>query len=95
MDDRTLSIEAAPDREMESRLMLKVIAEDFIHPEAVEIVLPLYRELVEKTRQEDLCISYDLFIDQKDPGHFTRLVSLINAHQRQKATFILMDAFPA
>ncbi|PZR84529.1 MAG: antibiotic biosynthesis monooxygenase [Stutzerimonas stutzeri] len=96
--------------------MLKVIAEDFIKPEAVEIVLPLYRELVEKTKQEDLCISYDLFIDQKDPGHFifieewpdraaldihcstehfTRLVPLINAHQRQKATFNLMDAFPA
>lgn len=96
--------------------MLKVIAEDFIKPEAVEIVLPLYRELVEKTRQEALCIAYDLYIDQKDPGHFifieewpdraaldahcetehfTRLVPLINAHQRQNATFILMDAFPA
>ena len=50
--------------------MLKVIAQDFIKPESVEIVLPLYRELVEKTRQEDLCIAYDLFIDQKDPVHF-------------------------
>ncbi|MEN3931096.1 putative quinol monooxygenase [Microvirga sp. W0021] len=50
--------------------MLKVIAQDFIKPEAIEIVLPLYRELVEKTRQEELCISYELFIDQKDPGHF-------------------------
>ncbi|CAH1653119.1 putative quinol monooxygenase [Chelatococcus asaccharovorans] len=95
--------------------MLKVIAQDFIKPEAVEIVLPLYRELVEKTRQEDLCIAYDLFVDQKDAGHFVfieewpdraaldahcgtehfrRLVPLINAHQRQDATFILMDAFP-
>ncbi len=27
--------------------------------------------------------------------HFTRLVPQINAHQRQDATFILMDAFPA
>ncbi len=50
--------------------MLNVIAQDFIKPEAVEIVLPLYRELVEKTRQEDLCITYDLFIDQKDPRTF-------------------------
>lgn len=50
--------------------MLKVIAEDFIKPEAIETVLPLYRELVEKTRQEELCIAYDLFADQKDPGHF-------------------------
>lgn len=96
--------------------MLKVIAQDFIKPEAVDIVLPLYRELVEKTRQEPLCISYDLFVDQKDRGHFifieewpdraaldahcrtehfTRLVPLINAHQRQDATFILMDGFAA
>ncbi|NTE85791.1 putative quinol monooxygenase [Agrobacterium rubi] len=92
--------------------MLKVIAQDFIKLDAVETVLPLYRELVEKTKQEELCIAYDLFIDQKDPGHFvfieewpdraaldahcatehfTRLVPLINAHQRQAATFILMD----
>lgn len=96
--------------------MLKVIAQDFIKPEAVEIVMPLYRELVEKTRLEELCIAYDLFVDQKEPGHFifieewpdrealdvhcatehfTRLVPLINAHQRQDATFILMDEFPS
>lgn len=50
--------------------MLKVIAEDFIRPECVDIVMPLYRELVDKTRQEELCIAYDLFVDQKDPGHF-------------------------
>lgn len=94
--------------------MLKVIAQDFIKPDKIEIVLPLYRELVEKTKQEELCIAYDLYIDQKDPGHFifieewpdraaldkhcatehfTRLVPLINAHQRQEGTFILMDSF--
>lgn len=50
--------------------MLKVIAEDYIRIECVDAVMPLYRELVEKTRQEKHCISYDLFIDQKDPGHF-------------------------
>ncbi|MFC4257315.1 antibiotic biosynthesis monooxygenase [Altererythrobacter xixiisoli] len=96
--------------------MLKVIAEDFIHLDAVETVLPLYRELVEHTRQEPACIAYDLFVDQKDPGHFifveewphraaldahcrtphfSRLVPLINRHQRQEGTVILMDAFPA
>ena len=83
--------------------MLKVIAQDFIRPDAIDIVLPLYRELVDRTRQEPLCIAYDLLVDQKDPGldahcsteHFTRLVPLINAHQRQDGTFILMDAFPA
>lgn len=50
--------------------MLKVIAQDFIKPESVSLVLPLYRELVDKTRQEPLCIAYDLFVDEKDPGHF-------------------------
>lgn len=50
--------------------MLKVIAEDFIKPEAIAIVLPLYLELVEATKKEPLCIAYDLYIDEKDPGHF-------------------------
>lgn len=50
--------------------MLKVIAQDFIRSDRLAEVAPLYRELVEKTRREPLCISYDLFIDQKDPGHF-------------------------
>ncbi|HEV2503488.1 MAG TPA: putative quinol monooxygenase [Mesorhizobium sp.] len=50
--------------------MLKVVAHDFIKLEAIENVRPLYAELVEKTRREPLCISYELFIDQKNPGHF-------------------------
>ena len=50
--------------------MLKVIAEDFIRHEAIEIVAPLYRELVALTCQEARCLAYDLFVDQKDPGHF-------------------------
>lgn len=50
--------------------MLKVIAEDFIKADAIHIVLPFYRELVEATKLEPLCIAYDLFVDQKDPGHF-------------------------
>lgn len=50
--------------------MLKVIAQDFIRTEAIEIVMPLYRELVAATKQEPLCISYDLYVDQKDPSHF-------------------------
>ncbi len=50
--------------------MLKVIAQDFMRLDALEIVIPLYRELVELTRQELFYIAYDLFVDQKDPGHF-------------------------
>lgn len=50
--------------------MVKVIAEDFIKEEFLEIVRPLYAELVEKTRKEELCIEYNLFVDQEDPTHF-------------------------
>ncbi|WP_235896328.1 putative quinol monooxygenase, partial [Yersinia rochesterensis] len=50
--------------------MLKVIAQDFIKPEHISDVTPLYKELVERTKLEPLCISYDLFIDHKDPGNF-------------------------
>lgn len=50
--------------------MLKVIAEDFIKPEAIESVLPLYLALVEATKREPLCIAYDLYVDEKDAGHF-------------------------
>ncbi|USV58948.1 putative quinol monooxygenase [Aeromonas encheleia] len=53
--------------------MLRVIAQDFIKPDRIEAVMPLYRELVEKTRAETLCISYELCVDQKDPGHFVFL----------------------
>lgn len=50
--------------------MLKVIAQDFIKPEHIQDVMPLYQELVARTKEEPLCISYELYIDQKDPGHF-------------------------
>ena len=50
--------------------MLKLIAEDYINLEHLETVKPLYRELVEKTQLEPDCLAYNLFVDQKDPGHF-------------------------
>lgn len=50
--------------------MLKLIAEDYIKLEHLETVKPLYRELVEKTQLEPDCFAYNLFVDQKDPGHF-------------------------
>ena len=50
--------------------MLKLIAEDFIQIDKVDIVLPFYKELVEKTREEDGCISYELHQDIKNLGHF-------------------------
>lgn len=50
--------------------MLKLIAEDFIQIDKIEIVLPLYKELIEKTKLEQGCIAYDLFHDLKNNGHF-------------------------
>lgn len=50
--------------------MLKLIAKDFIDPDKIDLVLPLYAELVEKTRQEPGCVHYELCQDRKDPGHF-------------------------
>lgn len=55
--------------------MLKVIAQDYIRPDAVEIVRPLMEELVRLTRTEPLCISYELFQDREDPGHFVYIES--------------------
>nr|WP_297166949.1 putative quinol monooxygenase [uncultured Dysgonomonas sp.] len=50
--------------------MIKVIAEDFIKEEYLEIVKPLYAELVAKTKEEKDCIEYNLYIDQEDKTHF-------------------------
>lgn len=50
--------------------MLNVIDEDFIKPESIDTVLPFYRELIAATTEEPLCIAYNLYRDEKDPGHF-------------------------
>lgn len=50
--------------------MLKLIAEDFIKPEHIKTVLPLYQELVAKTKSEPACLSYELYHDLRNPGHF-------------------------
>lgn len=48
--------------------MLKLIAEDFIQVDKIAEVLPLYAELIEKTKQEQGCIAYDLDHDLKIKG---------------------------
>lgn len=58
--------------------MLKLIAEDFIHPDKINIVLPLYRELIDATRLESGCISYSLYHDIKQPGHFVFIEEWVN-----------------
>ncbi|MHC5227056.1 putative quinol monooxygenase [Enterococcus sp. LJL99] len=50
--------------------MLKLIAEDFIEPQHIPTVFPLYKELVEETRKEQGCISYELYHDLREEGHF-------------------------
>lgn len=50
--------------------MLKLIAEDFIDPTKIEIVLPIYQELIAETLKEADCISYELCHDLNNPGHF-------------------------
>lgn len=54
--------------------MLKLIAEDFIQEDKIEVVLPLYQELIEKTKQEQGCIAYDLYHDLKQIGHFVFII---------------------
>lgn len=50
--------------------MLKVIAEDFIKEEYLDMVMPMYTELVAATKKETGCIEYNLFIDENDKRHF-------------------------
>lgn len=50
--------------------MIKVVAHLYIRPESIEQAAPLFKELVTSTRQEQANISYELFVDQKDSGHF-------------------------
>jgi quinol monooxygenase YgiN len=42
---------------------------DFIKLEYIETGLALYREQISTTRKEPRCIAYNLYIDEKDPGH--------------------------
>ncbi|MCU4419220.1 putative quinol monooxygenase [Acinetobacter bereziniae] len=50
--------------------MLKLIAEDFIQIDKIDLVLPLYQELIDKTKQEQGYIAYDLYHDLRNTGHF-------------------------
>lgn len=46
--------------------MIKVIARSVIRNNELEKVINLYDELIKKTREEDGCISYELFQDIND-----------------------------
>ena len=49
--------------------MIKVIAHFYIKPELVEKTDGLFKELVEKSRKDKGCISYELFEVEGDTGH--------------------------
>jgi len=49
--------------------MIKVIAHFYIKPEFVEKTENLFKELVEKSRKDKGCISYELFEVEGDTGH--------------------------
>lgn len=49
--------------------MIKVVAENYLKREYLAEARPLFEELIEKTRLEDGCISYELFADLEDETH--------------------------
>lgn len=47
--------------------MIKVIAKNYAKEAKIEKVLELAKELVEKTVNEDGCIMYEMYQDEKNP----------------------------
>lgn len=53
--------------------MIKVVAKGLVKKNCLEKVLGLYQELVEKTRSEEGCLSYELFQDTENPCILTMI----------------------
>ncbi|NRT37251.1 quinol monooxygenase YgiN [Clostridium beijerinckii] len=51
--------------------MIKIVAKSVIKTEQIEKYLTLAKELVDKSRKEEGCISYSLFQDINDSSIFT------------------------
>ncbi|MDL2220038.1 antibiotic biosynthesis monooxygenase [Ruminococcaceae bacterium OttesenSCG-928-O06] len=49
--------------------MIKIVAHNYVKAEDVDKAVPIFKELAQKSRAEDGCISYDLFVDKRDAGH--------------------------
>lgn len=67
--------------------MIKVIAHFYIKPELIEKTDVLFKELVEKSRLEEGCISYELFEAEGDASHFVFIETwkdkaILDAHGR-------------
>ena len=51
--------------------MVRVIAKNFIKPEPISQVEPIFRELIEATHKNDKgCVEYRLYTDPKETGAF-------------------------
>lgn len=53
--------------------MVKVVAKGIYYEDKTEEAIKMYEELVEKTRMENGCISYNLFRDTKDSSILTMI----------------------
>ncbi len=53
--------------------MIKVVAKNIVKSEKIEEVIAMYQELVDKTREEDGCIAYELYQDEQDATVLTMI----------------------
>jgi quinol monooxygenase YgiN len=53
--------------------MVKVVAKSNFKHDKIDEAIKLYQELVEKTREEDGCIVYELYQDNKDSSVLTMI----------------------
>lgn len=51
--------------------MIKVVAKNGFKAEDIDTVIPMIEEMIECTRKEDGCISYELFRLESDPTVLT------------------------
>jgi len=61
--------------------MIKVVAKNFVQEGNFEEVISLYEELVELTRKEEGCISYELYRDSKD----SNVIAMIEEWESREA----------
>jgi len=55
-------------------MSVRVVADNYLRPDAVEAFVAAARELGEQTHAHDAgCLAYDLFRDKADPLHLTML----------------------
>lgn len=53
--------------------MIHVVAKNYANADHLDVILKMYAELVELTRQEDGCLQYELYSDVKDATKLTMI----------------------